>query len=209
MMSRVAKVREGLAQAHGLLDAARAPLEDIVVDFQQVFDGFELQGVCFWRQHGKVNVLGTVQSRSGDECVCQYYGGGIEHLHTNQVFSLVMGSIKLDTQYLLRGSKEVFVADDVDRDLLEAECVASWNGNTAGNETISFAHITAKDDKLQRIPPEFICPLSLSVFRNPMTTSWGGSCESSHLRRFLARRGIDPHTRKELDSETIIPNWTL
>ena len=32
MMSRVAKVREGLAQALSLLEAARAPLEDIVVD---------------------------------------------------------------------------------------------------------------------------------------------------------------------------------
>jgi hypothetical protein len=219
------RIHKGLEIARGKLASTATSVPEVLLDLRPLFAGFTVHGTLFWRQRGELYVLGCIESSTETTYICKYADGSSEELGINPVLALVMKSVEVDTKYLKKSSPDTFfIADDVDRDLLEAECVAALNmplANKNGGEggqkaevvrqhKISFDHSVAKYEKLLPIPPEFICPLSLSLLKSPAKTcSSGGSCESVHLHRFLIRREINPHTGEQLQDTNVIPNGAL
>jgi U-box domain len=65
------------------------------------------------------------------------------------------------------------------------------------------------DDDDLLIPEEFICPLTLELFHNPVVTRWGHSFERGALLRWLKHQEGCPLTRKPMSLRDIIANSAL
>ncbi|UIZ25324.1 hypothetical protein KXD40_009035 [Peronospora effusa] len=60
------------------------------------------------------------------------------------------------------------------------------------------------------IPEYFICPISMEIMQDPVTTPNGVSYERRCLENHLQRNGeIDPLTRKQLTVDMLRPNKSL
>jgi hypothetical protein len=65
------------------------------------------------------------------------------------------------------------------------------------------------DDDDLLIPEEFICPLTLELFHNPVVTRWGHSFERGALLRWLKSHEGCPLTRNPMSLRDIIANSAL
>ena len=64
-------------------------------------------------------------------------------------------------------------------------------------------------DDADQVPPEFICPLSLDIMTDPVTTPSGISYERAMIVEALRRDGRDPSTRQPCDASSLRPNLAL
>jgi len=57
--------------------------------------------------------------------------------------------------------------------------------------------------------PEFICPITLSIMKEPVIAADGNSYEKTAIERWLATRGTSPLTNARLETRTLFPNRAL
>ncbi|KXZ46538.1 hypothetical protein GPECTOR_42g745 [Gonium pectorale] len=68
----------------------------------------------------------------------------------------------------------------------------------------------AWQDVPSEAPSQFTCPLTMEIFRDPVTTPSGRSYERTALLEHLKKVGrFDPITRQQLTEEALVPNVSL
>jgi hypothetical protein len=58
-------------------------------------------------------------------------------------------------------------------------------------------------------PPEFLCPITLEVMRDPVLCDDGHSYERTTILRWLATNPTSPTTRSPMSIATVRPNYAL
>ena len=71
-------------------------------------------------------------------------------------------------------------------------------------------HSTQQNDNSSIVPPEFICPITLQIMRDPVMTKYGHNFERSAILEWLHRGHTRcPITRKKLNLSKLVPNAAL
>ena len=60
-----------------------------------------------------------------------------------------------------------------------------------------------------RIPSEFLCPISMELMEDPVLCADGQTYERKHIMEWLQRSPTSPITRQPLDARMIHPNYAL
>lgn len=59
------------------------------------------------------------------------------------------------------------------------------------------------------VPDDFICPLSLSIMKDPVISRYGNSFERSEILAWLSKHSTDPLTRRPLRLRDLISDYRL
>jgi hypothetical protein len=84
----------------------------------------------------------------------------------------------------------------------ETTTLPHGNSNSSGNGY-------GNSDENDRVPDEFICPLTLEIMVSPVMTRTGHSFERSAILAWLQRTGQCPLTRKQMKLRDLAPNHAL
>lgn len=60
-----------------------------------------------------------------------------------------------------------------------------------------------------KVPPDFICPITTMIFKDPVMTEDGNTYEREAIEAWLRTRNTSPLTNMPLTSKKLIPNITL
>lgn len=115
--------------------------------------------------------------------------------------------------------RERFMMDDADAEAKDVElqtfvqeCVAKAAEDV---RPVMQARVAALFDGMHRkratreVPPPFVCPISLSIMRDPVCTPSGVSYERHMIEEALTLKAEDPFTRKHLTKSMLVPNRNL
>lgn len=80
--------------------------------------------------------------------------------------------------------------------------VADYEDNDSGEDDDA-------DSNVANETPEFICPITQQLFKNPVVAADGHSYELSAIRKWLTTHSTSPLTGRKLISKALVPNRTL
>jgi hypothetical protein len=79
--------------------------------------------------------------------------------------------------------------------------------STQNAATINTSNITRSSS--EDVPSHFRCPLTLSIFKDPVCLEDGNTYERSDIVKWLQTHNTSPLTNVPLITKTLTPNWTL
>lgn len=69
--------------------------------------------------------------------------------------------------------------------------------------------LNAVNNKLDKIYENLICPISLSIFEEPVICPSGITYEKKNLYDWFKKQKVDPCSNKEITEEKLYPNYAL
>ena len=89
-------------------------------------------------------------------------------------------------------------------------CIASNNSNSNDETLASITRVLNVEQQETEVPECFLCPISMEILMDPVTTPNGVSYERAMITTHLKRNGyVDPMTREVLTLDMLRPNVSL
>ena len=88
------------------------------------------------------------------------------------------------------------------------DTIVNDDNNEDDHDNTSTTSVTSTSNE-DGIPEEFICPLTLELYKNPVMTRWGHTYERDAIIEWLHTHDECPLTRNSMTLRDIIPNRVL